>query len=257
MPASSGKADLYQQADFVFEGTVKKVNAGAKANVSAADQTAIVAVDRIVHAPKLLSDYEGKNITVRLSSQGKVKVGQTALFYTNPTEWGENIAVTSIGHQPLNKVSDKLSRSAIVSEDPYQALVNRDMKARLNSSDLVVFGKVTSVSLPSDAAAQELYREHDPLWRDAEITIGEVVKGKYSGKTVTVRFPSSEDIKWNDSPKFHVGEEGYVLLRKQEIGGRRFAGKVAKKTAEAYTALSPLDFQPADKGDSLKQLAAI
>ena len=256
MPASSGKADLYQQADFVFEGTVKKVKASAKTDVSGAAQTAMITVDRIVHAPKLLADYEGKNIRVQLSGRGKVKVGQTALFYTNPSEWGEDMAVTSIGHEPVSKASNQ-RMSAVAAEDPYQSLVNRDTKERLDGSDLVILGLVTSVSLPDDASEQDSFREHDPLWRDAEIAIKEVVKGNHSGKTVTVRFPSSEDIKWNSSPKFHVGDEGYVLLRKEKVSSRRVAGKAASKGTEAYTALSPLDFQPADKGDSLKQLAAV
>jgi len=252
MPASTNNEELSQQTNFIFEGTVKKVKAATMPGVPVTDQTAVVTVDQIIHAPEHLSEHQGRNITVQLSDRKKVKVGQQAVFFTNPTTWGEDVAVTALHHEPIKKISTKL-RSAAMSDNPVQNLINRDMKARFDSSDLVIFGKVISVSLPSstDAEAEGTISEHNPLWRDAEIEVQEVLKGNNPGKTIAVRFPSSEDIKWNDSPKFHVGQEGYFMLRKQEIKEQGTTARTAKST-QAFTALSPMDVQPPEKGESLK-----
>lgn len=252
MPAKSSNEELSQQADFVFEGTVKKVKAAAMSGVPVTDQTVVVTIDHIIRAPEHLGDYQGRNITVQLSGRRKVKIGQEAVFFTNPTTWGEDVAVTSLRQESVKKASTKL-RSAAMSEDPVQNGVNRDTKARFDSSDLVIFGRVTGVSLPSGTDAEEegTLSEHNPLWRDAEIEVQELIKGNNPGKTITVRFPSSEDIKWNNSPKFHVGQEGYIMLHKQEIKAQGATARVAKRT-QTYTALSPLDVQPPEKGESLK-----
>lgn len=256
MPRTSSKEDLSQQADFVFQGTVKDVQGATASNVPGADKSIVVTVGRILQAPEPLRDYEGRNVTVQLAGRKKVKPGQEAIFYTSPTSWGEDVVVTSLGHEPVGKANASL-RSAAALSDPYETLVNRDMKARFDSSDLVIFGKVKSVSLPPDAGSEKAApSEHAPLWRDAEIEIQEVLKGRHPGKTVTVRFPSSEDRQWYDSPKFHVGQQGYIMLCKQEVKSRQGATHPDKLT-EAYTALSPLDFQPPEVEDRIRRLGGV
>jgi hypothetical protein len=255
MSKTSSKKDLSQQADFVFQGTVKQINAATTADLPVTEQTTVVTVDRVIQAPEHLRDYEGKDITVQLTGRKKVKAGQEAIFFTNPIVWGEEIVVASLGQEAVGKANAGL-RSVAATGNPYQTLLSRDRKARLDSSDLVIFGRVIGVSLPPDVdSEEELPSEHSPLWRDAEIAIQEVLKGSNPGKTVTVRFPSSEDRKWNDSPKFHVGQEGYMMLRKQEVKNQRIAG-LANKSAEAYTALSPLDVQPPEEGEKIRRLTS-
>jgi hypothetical protein len=254
MPASSSVEELSQRANFVFHGRVKKLKAASMPGVKITDKTAIVTVDEILHGPELLSGYAGKDITVQLSGSQKVKLGQEAIFFTNPTTYGEGIEVESLGHRPVETAAPTLRAARGTTNDPVQNLANRDMKARFDSSDLVISGRVNSVSLPGGSDEDEgSLSEHNPLWRDAVIEVKAVHKGSYSGKNIVVRFPSSEDIKWNASSKFHVGQEGFFMLRKEEIKARRAAGRAAK-SAEAYTALSPFDFQPSNEEGGIKTL---
>jgi hypothetical protein len=254
MPASSSIEELSERANFVFHGRVKKLKAASMPGVKITDKTAIVTVEEILHGPELLSGYAGKDITVQLSGSQKVKVGQEAIFFTNPSTYGEGIEVQSLGHRPVERAATTMRAAWGATDDPVQNLANRDIKARFDKSDLVISGRVTSVSLPSGSDEDEgSLSEHNPLWRDAAIEVEAVHKGSYSGKNIVVRFPSSEDIKWNDSSKFHVGQEGLFILRKEEIKTKGAAGQAAK-SAEAYTALSPLDFQPSNEEGGIKSL---
>jgi hypothetical protein len=89
-----------------------------------------------------------------------------------------------------------------------------------------------------------------------------VHKGKPASKQVVVRFPSSTDVQWHRAPKFHTGDRGVWLLTSSEESHRGTA-KATKRTetkaqrvtataipgATVYSALHPLDFQPANKVD--------
>src|SRR6266705_2426283 len=108
MPASSSVEDLSQRANFVFHGRVKKLKAASMPGVKITDKTAIVTVDEILHGPELLSGYAGKDITVQLSGSQKVKLGQEAIFFTNPTTYGEGIEVESLGHRPVDTAAPTL-----------------------------------------------------------------------------------------------------------------------------------------------------
>jgi hypothetical protein len=253
MPASSNVDELSRKANFVFQGRVKKIKAASMPGVQVTDKTAIVTVDEILHGPELLSGYSGKDITVQLTGNQKVKLGQEAIFFTNPTSYGEGIEVESLGHHLVKSATTILRAARGATSDPVQNLADRDVKARFDDSDLVISGRVTSVSLPTQSDEdQGSFSEHNPLWRDAVIEVEAIHKGSYSGKNIVVRFPSSEDIKWNDSPKFHVGQEGLFMLSKEKIRSRS-VGRQARST-EAYTALSPFDFQASNEEGGIKRL---
>lgn len=244
MPASSSIEKLSQKADFVFDGTVKEVTG----------KTASVTIDAVHNGTEVLRGFEGQDIAVKLSGSLKLKAGQNATFFTNPTVFGDTLEVQSLGEVPSE--GGGLHLAGMTSgADPVQSKKDGDTNARFDDSDLVVSGRVISVSLPpedqEDSGAGQL-SEHDPLWRDATIQIDAVHKGTHSGKTIIVRFPSSEDIKWNASPKLHVGQEGYFMLHKDEIKSRRVIGGATQSTA-AYTALSPLDFQTSDQEGGIKK----
>lgn len=245
MPASSSIEELSRKADFIFEGTVKEVKG----------KTATVTVSAVQNGTEVLRGFEGQDVTVLLSGGQKMKAGQSATFFTNPTVYGESLEVLSVGEVPSAGGGLHLS-GAVSGADPVQSKKDRDTRARYDDCDLVITGRVVSVSLPEEEEEKRSgaqVSEHDPLWRNATIQIDAVHKGTHSAKNVTVRFPSSEDIKWYASPKFHVGQEGFFMLRKDEIKTRRAAG-AATKTIAAYTALSPLDFQPSNEEEGIKKL---
>src|SRR5262249_47357229 len=108
--------------------------------------------------------------------------------------------------------------------------------------------------------------EHDPKWREAVVDVGVVHKGDQTTKQVVIRFPSSMDVQWYRAPKFHTGDRGVWMLQHAQgaaapaeaAGGARAGkrGKAAGKRAlvatalpgaTVYTALHPMDFQPANK----------
>jgi hypothetical protein len=152
-------------------------------------------------------------------------------------------------------------------------LVDPALQERVADADVVVTGKVSAVRLPAETApgptmasaapaAPKRISEHDPLWREAVIHVDSVVKGEHPDDTVVVRFPSSTDVRWHKAPKFHPGQEGVWMLRKQEVHTHPAAGLAAVPRAAgavaavpAYTALNPLDFQPAQLLPGIQTLA--
>ncbi len=254
MPASPRAESLAQQAGFVFKGTVKKLKAATMRGVPVSDRTVVVRVDEVMQAPEMLTEYSGRDITVQLSGRQKVKVGQQAVFYADGWLFGEGLAVQSAGLHAVGKAAAALSAGG----DAVQNRADREMQTRLASADVVVHGRVSSVRLPAEtptfrAATAEVtastpISEHDPLWREAVIEVGEVQKGNVSQKKVVVRFPSSTDVSWHNAPKFHPGQEGVFILHKGqgEEGAERMAERAAAgEGEEIYTALHPADFQPA------------
>jgi len=253
MPASSKADALAQQARFVFKGTVQKLRASTVPDIKDKSGTVIVRVDEIIHAPEELSYFSGHDITVQLSGRKKVKVGEQNVFHTNSWLFGDSIAVVSLRQEAVGKVSAALDM-AMTTGDPVKNLLARDMKERFESADLVVSGRVTSVRLPTDtvsavdSASEPLTpsSEHDPMWHEAVIDVASVHKGDGDQKTVTLRFPSSEDVMWHRAPKFKPGQDGIFMLQKSKIKEHASAADSAGaiETVEAYTAFSPVDFQP-------------
>jgi hypothetical protein len=135
---------------------------------------------------------------------------------------------------------------------------------------MVIEGEVSSIHLPkAEAAATRAARsngpvsEHDPKWREAVIDVSVVHKGEPATKQVVVRFPSSTDVQWHRAPKFHTGDRGVWLLHSPEapsiadaaakpaMASALAAPATAMPGAPVYTALSPMDFQPANQLDNV------
>jgi len=120
-----------------------------------------------------------------------------------------------------------------------------------------VSGQVTTVTLPADTrprAAQSgttttrPISEHDPKWRDATVEVDKVHKGEHSASTVTVRFPSSNDVRWYNAPKFHPGQHEVFVLHRASPGDAA-AGPAARAAVRGrepvvYTALDATAFHP-------------
>jgi len=266
MPASSKADALAQQGRFVFKGTVQKLRASTLPDIKDKSGTVIVRVDEIIHAPEELSYFSGHDITVQLSGKKKVKVGEQNVFHTNGWLFGDSIAVVSLRQEAVGKISAALNM-AMTTGDPVKNLLTRDMKERFESADLVVSRRVTSVRMPTDtlsavdSAADPLTpsSEHDPMWHEAVINIAAVHKGDGDQKTVTLRFPSSEDVMWHRAPKFKPGQDGIFMLQKSQIKEHAASADSAGaiETVEAYTAFSPVDFQPHSNPEDASTLISL
>ena len=97
MAAQVHSGDLAQQAKFVFQGTVRKLKAATMKEVPVSDDTVVVRIDRVIHAPEALHNFAGQEITVRLKAGEKVKAGRT-LSTRMAAIFGTSLAVQSAGH---------------------------------------------------------------------------------------------------------------------------------------------------------------
>jgi len=264
----------------VFKGTVRRLKASTVREVPATDQTAVVRVEDIVHAPEALSDHLGQDITVVLPrARGRLKVGQQAVFYATGGIFSDAVAVLCTEHRPAERVPVAMAAAA-ARLGPTRQLANRDAQARFEHADLVVSGTVVGITLPAGrvrrgtrAAAMAAMTtpapsatpisEHDPVIHDAEIAVAAVHKGTGAGATVRVSFPASTDVKWYRAPKFHVGQEGFFMLHKDERtkSARAAIGAAAvavspEVSGATYTALHPADVEPFDAPGGIRDLIA-
>src|SRR5258705_9181012 len=268
MSSVSRQDELASQATFVFRGTVKELKAATMPSVPITNQTAIVHVDQVLKAPKMFSNYEGKDITVQLSKGRKGKEGKQAIFYTNGWLFGDSIAVQSSGQTdlgesaaPRNAYADRLIKTE----------KDHDLKEHLADADIVVSGRVVSVGVPEEsvvrgvkasaASGVETSRvsEHSAKWDEAIVDVHSVEKGRHLQKRIAVRFPRSNDVAWAHAPKLGAGQEGVFILHKaapepvlKTPKGRVRPGK--KGPLQTYVALHAQDFLPTHRAEDIRDL---
>jgi hypothetical protein len=262
MAKPAPNAAMAAQAQFVFQGTVKKTGAATPGlSVSDKSNLAVVHVDAIESSPEVLQDIAGQDITVRLADGEVVKKGDKLTFYTNGWMFGQTIAVQSLGHAKV-KATKTRAAAATAAGHPAPALSAHKenvIRNRVQGANLVVTGKVVAVGEPSApvelAATSPAHpgpiSEHAPFWREAVVEVNKVHKGQTSTKRVVVRFPASTDVRWHRAPKFKVGDEGVFVLHDDKVSGDRAAvgfGPAASAlaaSADNFTCLDAADFEPA------------
>ena len=247
-------ADSKADAPFVFEGTVKSLSASNVTAVPADEKTAVVQVDHVRHAPRVLAGFAGKEVTLRMGPSEKLAAGEKAIFYTDSLVFADQLAVQSMGHDPVPALEAK---AALAGASP----VVQKLRRRIDSAHTVVSGEVTEVRPTPPAAVHAMaagpsaqlprfISEHDPSWHEAVISVSDVHKGP-SQKKVVVRFPSSTDVRWRKAPRFKKGQKGIWLLHAPAAAAEPVSAAAVAKAAAAppaagfYTALNPDDFHPA------------
>jgi len=228
-----------EKANFVFEGTIKKLNAATMSEVPLSDRTVIVRVDKVIDGPPDLTGFLGQEITVELSSKGSARTGERMVFHSTGWIFGASVAVRSLREEPI-----KAAQRRGPGQPPH-----------FSDADLVVSGKVVDVRIPADTSASRKrttkspspITEHDPAWREAVIQVNDVLKGEKKLRQITVRFPDSSDVMFHGVPKFEPGQEGYFLLHKGEAS-KSTAGRAQKsKSGDVYFALDAQDYKPFEK----------
>jgi hypothetical protein len=186
------------------------------------------------------------------------------LFHANGWLFGDTVAVESLKQEKPAQAKTMLAERV---SDPTRNLTDRELQNRVADADMVIEGEVSSIHLPQAesvgatraASSARPVSEHDPKWREAVISVGVVHKGEPTTKQVVVRFPSSTDVLWHRAPKFHTGDRGVWLLHspKEPPAAKQTGVGALAMTATAlpgvtvYTALSPMDFQPANRLDTV------
>jgi hypothetical protein len=229
------------------------------AQVKASGATAIVRVDEVIIASPALASYAGQNVTVLLQDQERVTAGEQATFYTDPSVFGESVAVQSQGHEDVGSARAML---AAPSGDPVKNAASRDLRVHAAAAETVVTGTVLSTHLVSaPPAAMQLLAaepvpisEHDPEWHDAVVAVSNVEKGAQGQQQVVVRYPNSMDVRWYMVPKLRPGMTGSFVLHpaeSPEVAHTMTAGLLASVDAGApqpqFVLLHPEDFQPHDQ----------
>jgi hypothetical protein len=235
---------LARTSQFIFRGTVDQLEGSTLSQLPPHEDTAVVSVREVIHAPVTLDDFTGRKITVLLATPEKDKAGEDAVFFTTSWLYGDGLAVIEQGHVGAAKVrAVKKEVAAIIAGMP-----DEDLQDRLGRASLVVVGKVRDTR-PHRSDRPQPVTEHAPDWWDADVAVESVEKGKLARDLVVVLFPASTDEFWSDSPKFTEGQEGvWILQRNQKERG----WPVMREPG--LTALSPVDFHPRPELDRIRKL---
>jgi hypothetical protein len=238
--AANGPAELTRAAQFVFRGTIQRVEASTLDLVPADSDTAVVRVDEVLKAAPSLGDFTGREITVKLAEPGDATQGEQAVFFTKGWLYGETLAVIEIGRLE----GDAALLRAQVDAAVHQA-ADKELRGRLAGAALIVAGRV--VDLYPAAVVGEVGEgsEHDPQWWEAVVQVDTVFRGKPAGQRITFLFPASQDVVWAEAPKPAVGWDGIWLLYRDQLPELSFLD---------YTALKPWNLVPRGQADRVRRL---
>lgn len=238
--AANGPAELTRAAQFVFRGTVQRVEASNLEIVPADSGTAVVRVDEVLKAAPSLGEFTGREVTVKLAKPGDATAGEQAVFFTKGWLYGETLAVLEIG-----RLYDDATRVRSQVAAAMHHAANRELGGRLAGAELIVAGRVVEVRPAAAVGAVGEGSEHDPQWWEAVVQVDTVLKGKSAGKSVTFFFPASQDVVWAEAPKPAVGSDGIWLLYRDQSPELGLLG---------YTALKPWNLLPRGQADRVRQL---
>ena len=242
MPITQADEEFAAQSQFVFKGTVEKVNAATMPTIRATDQTAIVRVDDVLQTPPVMAAFVGSSITVQVGTDQHLEEGQRSVFFANGWQYGSELAVTAVNLRPA--AEEEIAEPPTAPDDAVARFADRQVRERVAGADLIVAGHVASVQPRAESAAEaQVFREHDPQWHDANLQVESVEKGSPPDQAVTVQFPRSTDVAWYHAPKFSEGDGGVWLLRHKE----------GEPTRVVYTALHPMDFHPKEALPMIRQ----
>jgi hypothetical protein len=138
---------LVRQSEFIFRGTVKKLNA-ATLNVTSNSSIVVVWVDEVLQAPDAFVNFTSVystavKITVKLKEPDSVKMEQQLIFFTNFTNLtnltnltdfmiistiGDGLTVTEVGMMEALANSDTLRQQIAAAK---QRLADQELQQRL------------------------------------------------------------------------------------------------------------------------------
>lgn len=95
----AGAVSPRDKSRFVFEGTVRKSKGTTLPALAHEPDTAVVRVDQIVRGPDVLTDFTGRDITVKLIKGRPLKAGSQSIFFTNAWIMADGLAVEAVDYQ--------------------------------------------------------------------------------------------------------------------------------------------------------------
>ncbi|MFL6194359.1 MAG: hypothetical protein ACJ75H_09330 [Thermoanaerobaculia bacterium] len=238
--AAGSPEELTRAAQFVFRGTIQKVEASNLDAVPADSSTAVVRVDEVLKAAPSLGDFTGREITVKLAQPGAATPGEQAVFFTKGWLAGTTLAVVEVGRLHGEAALLRGQVAAAVRQD-----ADEELRGRLARAALVVAGKVVETHPAAVVGEVGEGSEHDPQWWEAVVQVDTTFKGKPAGQRVTFLYPTSQDVVWFEAPKPRVGSDGIWLLYHDQLPEHDIPG---------YTALKPWNLLPRGQSDRVRGL---
>lgn len=219
---------------FIFAGTFERLGASNLSLLPASEQTALVRVREVIDQPPVFGPIRGALVTVELASPA-VEGGQ-AIFFTNGLLYGEHLAVSEAGRDPIQP---GVAEAAVVSQmrkdvaEVRRRESDEALSARLASAVAVVSGRIGKMQAAD--RGEEPGGEHSASWVYATLKIDATLKGK---PAAGVYFAADADPFWAAAPKLAPGQEGIFLLQRPVDGG---------VPAGAYVVVHPLDVLTPDQ----------
>lgn len=214
--AQGDKKDWMKESRLIFKGEVVLMNSST---IDQADpsETGVVKVWEIIEGKEVLEPFLQQNITVKFLKPAEMKKGLKALFYANVWIIGESIAVSEVGHEPLNEDAFKSTDVQKKIQTNRTVLIGDTLTAQLAKAELVVSGRVIAVRKLTMQSPKE--SEHDPQWMLAEVKVDEVLKKTGTAdSTMRFAFAASNDVMWYRAPKFKEGQTGIWILSREDAG---------------------------------------
>lgn len=213
MPAED-ITDLVRRSAISFTGTITRLGDTTVAEMPADDRTAVVTVDRVLHAPAAFRNLSGTAVTVRLRPDADIPpVGERLALFANSLIFGRTLGLAEVDRLPASAV-DPYANAATAAGTavPFariqDQLETEHLRAHAASADAVVIGQVLGLA----QAGQRGPGEHDPDWWVATLDVRHVERGDLPTGPVRVLYANSADVRWYLAPKPAAGQRGVWLL---------------------------------------------
>lgn len=244
--------ELLGASTLAFAGTVQAVGQSNVAGLPIDDRTVIVHVEQVLQSAPAVDIGSGSQVTVQLSEdRPPLGVGERATFFTNPTVYGEYLAVTEVGRTAVEAAQAGTALGANI-ESPLSAVdealaeIAQDaVVSHAQEADAIVRGRVVGLN---QALPEPPPGEHDPRWWIATLETDVVAKGDLpdldDGRgRIDVLYANSIDIQWRRHPKPKAGQAGLWLLHRTDGDLARLA---------PFQLLHPEDLQPSVQLEDLR-----
>lgn len=246
--------EAMQKASVTFIGTVVKTNAVTFPEVQRSQNTLVTRIDQLLDRPATIPIKNGDEITVFVPEPAALPEGIQAVFYADGWILGKGVALRLVAHTPVMPDEAGAVRTQALQrfQEIQQEIAAQQLAARIDSADVIVLAKVTSVRLATEG--ERFISEHDPQWQEALVVVRTAIKGATEGEQLVVRFPGSNDVAYYRIPKLKPGDEQIIFAVKDRFSGLPPA-QLAGKAIETYILRSPLEVRPKQELEHIRQAA--
>lgn len=238
-------SEWLEQSQWVIRATVEEPTKSTVAVLPSSANTVALRVDEILYGPETFADHKNRVVTLYSNQPAGLVKGYRAVFFTRSWVYGASLAVAEVGRVEEDTTAN--IRSEI--DSARGALTDQKLRERIRRAELVILGKVAKTQPAHETQRHRVETEHDPEWWTASVEVVSTEMGKVAEHVVSVLFPSSRDEMWIDSRKLAPGQTWILILQRNQV---EKGWPVLR--LPGLTALDPLDVQPPDQLDRIREL---